>query len=81
MIGNQKEKVTRFLQKSLTALNLTYVDLYLVHGPIGLKDNGDDNIFPMDPDGTLQIDPTTDLVSLWKVRKENTRSLRCSAIA
>ncbi|CAG0904323.1 unnamed protein product, partial [Darwinula stevensoni] len=69
MIGNQKDKVAVYLQKSLTALNLTYVDLYLVHGPFGLKDNGDDNIFPMDPDGTIQLDLTTDLVSVWKARK------------
>ncbi|CAG0905914.1 unnamed protein product [Darwinula stevensoni] len=68
------------IQKSPKALNLAYVGLYLVHTPVGLKNNGDDNIFPMDLDDTLQIDPTTDLVSPWKGMEEQVGAGRAKSI-
>ena len=36
----QEENVEFELRKSLKLLNLDYVDLYLVHTPIGAKHNG-----------------------------------------
>ncbi|XP_063231581.1 1,5-anhydro-D-fructose reductase-like [Bacillus rossius redtenbacheri] len=65
MTGFQPEKVEKYLNKSLAALQLSYVDLYLIHFPCGLVDK-EGNLFPVDEAGNLLIDPTTDHVALWK---------------
>lgn len=57
----------KFLKKSLAALRLDYVDLYLIHAPVGLIGKDDSDIFPRDENGLVVIDPTTDLLELWKV--------------
>ena len=68
MIGMRKELVEKFIKKSLAALQLDYLDLYLVHHPIGLMGNGNDlDAFPLKPDGTFDVDMTTDLIEIWKV--------------
>ncbi|XP_042859304.1 aldo-keto reductase family 1 member A1-B-like [Penaeus japonicus] len=41
-IANRAGDVGRFLQKSLAKLRLSYVDLYLIHIPVGMKANSDD---------------------------------------
>jgi hypothetical protein len=66
-IGNRAESVEKYIKKSLNALQLNYVDLYLVHIPIGFQEKGDDNLWPMDENGTVLIDKSTDHISLWKV--------------
>ena len=43
-IGNRAESVKKFLTKSLTALQHEYVDLYLIHFPVGFQDMGDGNL-------------------------------------
>lgn len=67
MIGNRSENVERFLRKSLQNLRLDYIDLYLIHAPIGLTAKHDDDLFPMNADGFVVLDNDTDLVDLWKV--------------
>ena len=69
MIGNRAESVEKFLTESLTALQVEYVDLYLIHFPVGFQDKGDGNLWPKDETGALLIDPSTDHISLWKVSK------------
>lgn len=54
------------LRKSLTDLQLDYIDLYLIHTPFGLlSENGQ---FIRDADGIVLIDPTTDHLKVWKVQ-------------
>jgi len=66
IIGLSKEKVEHFTKLSLKALQLDYVDLYLIHFPIGLKYVNDEDLYPKDADGILLLDMDTDLVAVWK---------------
>jgi len=68
-IGNRAESVEKFLTQSLTALQVEYVDLYLIHFPVGFQDKGDGNLWPTDETGAIITDPSTDHISLWKVSK------------
>nr|CAD7257771.1 unnamed protein product [Timema shepardi] len=59
MVGLQADKVEKYLNRSLAALQLTYVDLYLIHFPCGLEERGE-NLFPQDESGNLILDKTTE---------------------
>lgn len=67
MIGMRPESVEKFIRKSLEALQLDYLDLYLVHAPVGLIGQHDKDVFPRNPDGSIALDMTTDLVKVWEV--------------
>ncbi|CAL8137512.1 unnamed protein product [Orchesella dallaii] len=64
-VGMTPEKVSLFLKKSLESLQLTYLDLYLVHVPFGLQFVDEETRFPM-KDGKAMFDNATDLVAVWK---------------
>ncbi|XP_047100133.1 1,5-anhydro-D-fructose reductase-like [Schistocerca piceifrons] len=64
-VGNRAECVEKYLKKSLAALQLKYVDLYLIHYPVGLQEIQDES-FPKDKDGNILFDMNTDHISLWK---------------
>ncbi len=68
LIGMTREGPATFLAKSLAALQLDYVDLYLVHSAIGCKYHGDDQLFPMTAQGELDIDVDSDICAVWEVR-------------
>ncbi|XP_043219301.1 1,5-anhydro-D-fructose reductase-like [Amphibalanus amphitrite] len=65
MIGMQAGKVEKYLRKSIKALGLDYVDLYLVHAPLGFAERSESDPFPMD-NGKVVLDCSTDLISVWK---------------
>lgn len=64
-VGNRAEEVETFLKESLEYLQLDYVDLYLIHSPVGFVNDG--TILPRDESGTLLLDLDTDILELWKV--------------
>lgn len=55
------------LDKSLKSLGLDYVDLFLVHWPVGMNPNGNDDRFPKLPDGSRDILWDHDHVATWKL--------------
>nr|XP_014276893.1 1,5-anhydro-D-fructose reductase [Halyomorpha halys] len=63
-VGNRAEEVETFLKESLEYLQLDYVDLYLIHSPVGFVNDG--TILPRDESGTLLLDLDTDIIELWK---------------
>lgn len=63
--GNRPEGVSKFIKKSLENLQVSYLDLYLVHTPFGFKDIEGD-LHPM-KDGQIDMDIATDHVAVWKV--------------
>nr|CAD7431750.1 unnamed protein product [Timema monikensis] len=65
VVGYQPDRVEKYLKRSLKALQLKYVDLYLIHQPWGLIETGE-NMLPMDESGNLLHDTTIDHVALWK---------------
>ncbi|KAI0172977.1 Aldo/keto reductase [Hypoxylon sp. FL1284] len=54
------------LDKSLAALGLDYVDLFLVHWPVGMNPAGSDDRFPRLPDGSRDMLWDHDHVATWK---------------
>ncbi|XP_047100618.1 1,5-anhydro-D-fructose reductase-like [Schistocerca piceifrons] len=77
--GNRAESVEKYLKKSLEALQLEYVDLYLIHHPIGHLDV-DGSVFPRDKDGKVLLDMNTDHISLWKAMEAQVDSGRALSI-
>lgn len=54
------------LEKSLKNLGLDYVDLFLVHWPLLMNPEGNDDKFPKLPDGTRDIIRDYNHVDTWK---------------
>ncbi|KAF2263227.1 Aldo/keto reductase [Lojkania enalia] len=58
-------RVEEGLQKSLDLLKLDYLDLYLMHWPVPMNPNGNHPLFPKLPDGSRDIDFSTNHVKTW----------------
>ncbi|KAI0010478.1 Aldo/keto reductase [Xylariaceae sp. FL0662B] len=58
------------LEKSLRALGLDYVDLFLVHWPVGMNPAGNDDRFPKLPDGSRDILWDHDHLATWRQMEE-----------
>lgn len=59
----------KFLKRSLAALRVDYVDVYLVHTPFAFVPvEGADELHPVGPDGKIGVDGNPDILTVWKVR-------------
>lgn len=59
-------RVEECLDKSLKALGVDYVDMYLIHWPVLLNPNGNDDKFPTLPDGKRDIIYDWKHTDAWK---------------
>ena len=55
------------MKLSLKNLKMDYVDLYLIHVPIGFNPKHDMDLLPVDELGKPLLDMKTNLVEVWKV--------------
>lgn len=64
-LGLRPESVEKYLKQSLADLNLSYIDLYLIHVPFGFAKS--EAGIQYHPNGEVILDPTTDHIAVWKV--------------
>ncbi|KAJ8986021.1 hypothetical protein NQ317_013905 [Molorchus minor] len=76
MIGVHQDRVEQFMKKSLDNLQLDYVDLYLIHFPVGVKYVEG----TVRPDAErLELDDT-DHIAIWKKMEEQVNAGRTKTI-
>jgi alcohol dehydrogenase (NADP+) len=69
MVGVHPDRVETFMKKSLENLQLDYVDLYLIHFPVGCKYE-EGAVRPLiNENGEVETEPKTDHAALWQVIK------------
>ncbi|XP_018579939.1 aldose reductase-related protein 2-like [Anoplophora glabripennis] len=76
MVAMEKNRVEKFMKISLDRLQLDYVDLYLIHAPIGTKDGVDGTPRTFDTIQTAE----TDHIAIWKKMEEQVDAGRTKAI-
>ncbi|XP_049841194.1 1,5-anhydro-D-fructose reductase-like isoform X2 [Schistocerca gregaria] len=75
LTGNRADCVEKHLKQSLQDLQLDYVDLYLIHNPVGFYD-----VDPKDNGKKMVPDMNTDHVSLWKAMEAQVDAGRTRSI-
>lgn len=68
------------LEKTLKALDVEYLDLYLVHWPVRLVPNDSHPLLPVNPDGTRAVDRDWDQSETWRQMEEVYKSGKVKAI-
>lgn len=76
--GNSPDHVEEFITQSLKSLQLSYVDLYLIHHPVGLVYG--EGVLPRHENGKVKVDMSTDHVALWKAMEAQVDAGRAKAI-
>lgn len=79
-VGNRQEDVEKWIKKSMQNLQLEYLDLYLIHMPMGLDDRGEEILHPYDENGEIRLDCKTDLVKIWQAMEQQVLEGRTKAI-
>lgn len=67
-IANRVGDVERYLRKSLSDLQLDYIDLYLIHTPFALPETA--GPFLTDANGDCVLDTSSSLVEVWQKMEE-----------
>ena len=78
--NTHQSNVRAGLQKSLDALGLDYLDLYLVHWPVKLVPNETSELLPTNPDGSRSVDRSWDHSETWRQMEEVYREGKVKAI-
>lgn len=68
LYGVRAADVEKFLKLSLENLGLQYIDMYLIHFPMGIIQAKNRYGFATNKDGSVAIDEKTDHISTWKVK-------------
>lgn len=76
--GNRPEDIEKWIKRSLCNLQLTYLDLYLVHAPFAFEDAED--LHPTDEKGDIRIDTSTDHLKIWSAMEKQVLEGRTKAI-
>jgi len=66
--SHKPDRVLPALKKSLSDLQLEYLDLYLIHWPIALKEG--DELMPQDENGNCIFDNSADFIYTWKAMEK-----------
>lgn len=66
VLGHRLDLVEEYFEASLNDLGLDYVDMYLLHTPFAFAHVPGD-LHPKNPDGSIRVDTSTDLLGVWKV--------------
>jgi aldehyde reductase len=64
---HKPDLVEPILKQTLANLGLDYVDLYLIHWPVGYKEG--ENLFPTTSEGTIALSDV-DYVDTWKAMED-----------
>ncbi|KAL5330098.1 hypothetical protein ACEPPN_003622 [Leptodophora sp. 'Broadleaf-Isolate-01'] len=78
--NTHQHNVADGLQKSLDALGLDYLDLYLIHWPVRLVANETSDLLPTNPDGSRSVDRSWDQGETWRQMEEVYKSGKVRAI-
>lgn len=65
LTGNRASCVEKYLRQSLEDLQLSYVDMYLIHTPFGVPETDGD--FKRHANGDIVLDVDTNHIETWKV--------------
>ncbi|XP_060870084.1 1,5-anhydro-D-fructose reductase-like [Metopolophium dirhodum] len=72
--GNRPEDVDTYIKQSLENLQLDYIDMYLIHLPVGLFKNGKTLYSDM------ELDKSTDHLKIWKKMEDQVINGRAKSI-
>lgn len=78
--GNHHDRIGNFLQMSLDKLQLTYVDLFLIHNPATIEVNSEGTGARMDDNGNVFPDLTTSLEQAWAAMEAQVDAGKAKAI-